>query len=177
MELQESHLPWEQLPGETPLAYSRFTSYLFMGERRSKTEIAKAVKVSRARIQELVEKYDWDVRAEAYDRHLAGKLFSEWEQQARELNRLHLEAGRMAFNRAVKFLDKIEPQTNADIVRMLEAGVKIMRDAGGIPQIITHEVQQRTESREKVFVVRTDPAESAERIKRLEAKLEIKRTN
>jgi hypothetical protein len=62
-------MPWEPRPAEPPLAYARFRLYLELGPSRSLAKAAEAGGLSLARLKQLSGRWQWPLRAVAWDEH------------------------------------------------------------------------------------------------------------
>ncbi|MHA4774749.1 hypothetical protein L1085_009625 [Streptomyces sp. MSC1_001] len=63
--------PWVRRDTERGRAYDAFQAYLRLGPRRTITEAADAVGISRDSAADLSRRHDWVARSVAYDQHLA----------------------------------------------------------------------------------------------------------
>lgn len=69
--MTDEQYPWVRRTSERGKAYDAFQAYLRLGPRRTITEAAAAVGISRDSAQDLSSRHDWVARSVAYDQHLA----------------------------------------------------------------------------------------------------------
>lgn len=133
---------WEQLPGETSLAYSRFRTYLTMaltprGERSMRT-VATILGLKVKQIDRGAARYHWHLRAKLWDQHLMDEedvYFSrERKMSARRQARLGMRLQSVA-SKGLQHLaedpDRLSTMTPMEILKMSEAGQRVERLAHG----------------------------------------------
>lgn len=84
----------------------------------------------------------WEQRAKerdtARDRALAEELDAEWRERQKELRRQEWEQGQKMLDRAETMWTQFQPDstewTEGDVVRMIDAGLKLKRRAAGLPE-------------------------------------------
>jgi len=67
--LAEDRRPWHRQPHETNVAFSDFMTFLTLGEKRTLTETARIVGKSHSTISKWSAKWNWYMRAAAYEEH------------------------------------------------------------------------------------------------------------
>lgn len=70
---------WERIPRESTTAFTAFTCYLEMGDRRSLSSVGRKLGKSKGLMERWSSKFSWVERASLFDRHMA-----EVRQNARE---------------------------------------------------------------------------------------------
>jgi hypothetical protein len=139
---------WDNLPGETPLAFSRFRSFLTMtlgpkGER-SIHRLAASLGLTTKGILSTYTKYHWQLRAKLWDQHLLDEediqFSKERKMSARRQARLGLRLQSVA-NTALGQLaadpDRIAAMTPIEILKMSESGQRVERLAHGDATVVT----------------------------------------
>lgn len=137
----EPGLPWERIPGESPLEYRKFCAYRDMmsadkaARARSLTKLAEEMKVSAQYLKQVSRKNNWVSRCEEYDAYLDEKARQQCEAEIIEMRKNHALLASQMLKKAAKRLLTISEEeiTVADIVRMVDVGVKIERLSRGEP--------------------------------------------
>jgi len=137
----ELGLPWERQAGETPLEYRKFCAYRDMrpadkiAKPRSLQELAGEMKVSLQHLKVVSRKNNWVSRCEEYDAYIDEKARAQCETEIIEMRKNHALLASQMLKKAAKRLLTISEEeiTAADIVRMVDVGVKIERLSRGEP--------------------------------------------
>jgi len=129
---------WARMKGESAKQYERFCKYRDMKHvsptaQRSLRKLAKELGIRRQSIEELSVKFNWVNRAEAYDLDLARQIREQNEADIMEMRKNHaLLASQMIKKAAKRLLTMPEGEISAaDIVRLVDVGVKIERLSRG----------------------------------------------
>ena len=133
--------PWERLPNESTLMYSRFRSFLELGRTRTLKQAAELLhglgdKISYRVLQQYGYEYRWTERAEAHDYdqdRLQRERILRLRQEMMERHR-RLASGVMA--KAVAGLQNLQPTdlSALDVVRMAKFASELERSALGEPE-------------------------------------------
>lgn len=126
---------WDRMPGETPREYQKFCAYRDMNtsdkliRTRSLGKLAKEIGFSLDHLKKLSVKNDWVNRCAAYDAHLDEMVRMKIEEEIIEMRKYHALLANQMIKKAAKRLLTIpeEEITANDIVRLVDAGVKIER--------------------------------------------------
>lgn len=124
--------PWEKLPMETPLQFSRFRAYCQLGPRRTLAQVARQHGVGEDGVRKMSAHLHWPLRAECWDREqdrLEDLAFKQEKlqatrRQARLGMKLQALATRGAENHLATGALDLSP---ADVARIADVGVKIER--------------------------------------------------
>lgn len=135
----EPGLLWERQAGETPLEYRKFCAYRDMrpadkiAKPRSLQELAGEMKVSLQHLKAVSRKNNWVSRCEEYDAYIDEKARAQCEAEIIEMRKNHALLASQMLKKAAKRLLTISEEeiTVADIVRMVDVGVKIERLSRG----------------------------------------------
>ncbi len=134
----ENNELWERMKGEGPRQYEHFAAYRDMKHltptsSRSIRKLAKERGMARTTFEELSVKFNWVARCEAYDLYLTEKTRLQNEADIEEMRKNHALLGSQMIRKAAKRLLTIpeEEITASDIVRLVDAGVKIERLSRG----------------------------------------------
>ena len=136
---KENIYPWERIPGETPREYQKFCAYRDMNtadrpiRTRSLPKLAKEIGFSLDHLKKLSAKNNWVERAAAYDSYLEELAREQNEAEIIKMRKNHaLLASQMITKAAKRLLTMPEEEiTAADLVRLVDVGVKIERLSRG----------------------------------------------
>lgn len=110
----DNEQPWERLPEENNLWYSRFSAYLALGPARSMREVYRQEKgkphstAVPGTWNTMFRQFDWRARAMAYDEYTRKKVFTQGNASDTErIKNLSLLAERM-YIRLMAEIDTIE---------------------------------------------------------------------
>jgi len=147
------HPLWEIQIGEDPMWHTRFNRYLLLNESRSvrKTYAAeleskgKSIKTHQATPpdwQEIALLWRWYDRGIAWDNDQMRKLMQHNEQKMRDMYDRHLERALLLQSNGIRgLLDQDgKPKAAPDMataMRLVEVGIKLERQARGVPDHIT----------------------------------------
>lgn len=128
-------LPWEKQEKETIKAFGYFAYYRDLGSERTKARVARDMKLSPSRVNELATKHKWDDRVEQYDLDRDRRYLAQRETAVDAMNRRQGQLGQAAQRLAGQRLTSLQPETldAGDAARLLEVGVRIERLAAGLP--------------------------------------------
>ena len=141
---------WDRLPGEPGPAYDKFCRYRDMKytgtdgskldgiqrpyRRRNLRGLAEEMGIKRwMNLGDLSAKYKWVERCEAYDAEIERQIREQQEQAILKMNKDHADLAAQMVRKAAKRLLTIpeEELSAADIVRLVDVGVKIERLSRG----------------------------------------------
>jgi len=141
---------WDRLPGEPGPAYDKFCRYRDMKytgtdgskldgiqrpyRRRNLRGLAEEMGIKRwMNLGDLSAKYKWVERCEAYDIEIERQNREQQEQAILKMNKDHADLAAQMVRKAAKRLLTIpeEELSAADIVRLVDVGVKIERLSRG----------------------------------------------
>ena len=135
--------PWRQRPGESARAYAAAWAYIEMGAGRSHSAVAAKLGTHDSQIARWSTRWDWVVRAEAFDAHLvtkAQKAIEEaaqrerqtWLDRAKVQNEKQYELGLLMQGKAAKMLTWPFTKTTLQDGRTVEAARWHIGNAGTI---------------------------------------------
>lgn len=129
---------WERMTGETAKQYEKFCKYRDMKyksptSKRSLRKLAQELGMKHQYLSELSAKFNWVARAEAYDLEIMRQIREQNEAEIMEMKKNHALLASQMIRKAAKRLLTIpeEEITAADIVRLVDVGVKIERLSRG----------------------------------------------
>lgn len=141
---------WDRLPGESATQYDRFCRYRDMRytgadgrklngiqapyRRRNLRGLAEEMGIKRyMTLGDASTKYNWVERCEAYDIEIERQNREQQEQAILKMNKDHADLAAQMVRKAAKRLLTIpeEELSAADIVRLVDVGVKIERLSRG----------------------------------------------
>jgi hypothetical protein len=132
---------WEQLTGETSLAYTAFCAYRDMGPQRNvrkavdATEKDEAARPRRYRVwRNWSTCFRWRERAEGYDRYLERLKQTELRKTIEEQGKVHREITGKMLQVVGKKLDtmKAEDLTQNNVTSWVETAIRAEREAAGL---------------------------------------------
>lgn len=129
-------LPWERQPRESDKAWKCFTFYRDSGGERSLESTAQAFGYSsRRQVERYAERHTWRVRVVAWDAHLDALRRDAVEDEVEQMARRHATITRRTLDKFGEWLDAHDMKSMApgEAIRMLEAAVKLERQARGAP--------------------------------------------
>lgn len=131
-ELTEIPDPWEPLPGETTQSYFAFTEYCKMGPSRTLRKVATHLGMSQDAVKSLSKTYSWVERSKAYDS--VSLALVPVEATPGETLAHQYSTGKLLLDFGLKALELKKPgQVKAsDIVKIVESGIKMMKDSQGL---------------------------------------------
>ncbi len=130
---------WDRLPGETPLQYRKFKTYLINTVaagtgKRSLKRAADILGVEERHIAHLSRTWHWVQRAELWDIHNDTLDMAEFERQKRHSARKQATLGRklqeVALSGASRLLaneDRLEEMSGNELAKLADVGTKIER--------------------------------------------------
>jgi hypothetical protein len=133
-------LIWERLDGETPAHYAKFCTYRDWphehdGDKRSLRKAAPNGNGghSHALMSALSSRFNWIVRAAAYDDYVEGRLRKRLEESRLRMKERQVKLGISMQDMAQTSLQTgvIQPESVSDIVKLAESGTRIERLAQG----------------------------------------------
>jgi hypothetical protein len=127
--------PWARLPGEGARAFAAFCVYRDLGPERTLQQVRQECTKSMPLLKRWSAYHNWVERAAAYDGHLDRLKRQENERQLQETLERHANFGVLAQNKAFEKLQELKGETLTpnQALAYLEAGIKIERDARGVP--------------------------------------------
>lgn len=141
--------PWEQMAGETVQQYEKFCAYrdmrytaptsagdlpkLDLTRERSIRGLAKQLGLSRKTLEPLSTRFKWVDRCDAYDLYILRRLKEKGEAEILKMHENHAAIAAQMLKKAMRGLLKLQDDDldAADIVRMVDVGVKIERLSRG----------------------------------------------
>lgn len=157
LELEE----WEQQPGEKSATYDHFKYYMYMRypvvkeggapvtdgtvpyQKRSLRKVAAAFGLNPSTIFEQSVKWNWQHRAEEYDKYTDRKNREANEAAIRKMNQEHALLAQQMLRKATRRLLGLPDDdiSASDLVRMVDVAVKVERLSRGEStenQAVTH---------------------------------------
>jgi hypothetical protein len=137
---------WDRLPGEPARAYAAFTLWLSLGPERTLSAAAEAARKASSegraprrppRAQTLghwARRWHWEERAAAWDAEQARRRLAIAAREIDEMHQRHLQFAAALQGRLARRISELDPSalSPADVVRWLEAAVRIEREARGL---------------------------------------------
>ena len=141
--------PWERMPGESVRHYEYFCAYrdmryapaanaddipkLNLSRKRSVRELAQQLDVAKRTIGDLCSRFDWVSRCDAYDLYILRRQRDKNEERILQMRENHAAVGEQLWKRGLRCLLSMKEGkiTAADMVRMIDVGVKIERLSRG----------------------------------------------
>jgi hypothetical protein len=132
--MADSAEAWERQPGESAAAWEAFACYRDLGLSRSISKVAGTLRKARTLVERWSTSHQWVIRAEAWDREQDRLWRAERQQASREVARRHARLATAAQAKIVAQLQQLDPSrlSPSDVIRWLEATVRIERQAYGI---------------------------------------------
>lgn len=135
--LGEGEPIWTRQSRETDISWEAFQLFRDMGTQRTFLSVATEVGRKEKRIYEWAKKYDWRLRAAAWDMHLDRLVIRAKEANVvAEMNTRHAAQGvalqRVAGRRLQQFEDRpdlLEAISPGDVAKLAKVGVEIERTA------------------------------------------------
>jgi len=124
---------WERLPNETTKSYDLFVGFLEMGPRRNLKELAEITKEKVSKIQALSSRWNWKIRATAWDDEQHKRKQDAELAECEEMAKRHIRIAmglQMTGIQALKQFEspeKISKMRTSDVVNLFKLGVDIER--------------------------------------------------
>lgn len=136
--------PWERQPCDSPEGFAVLQEYIALPPPRTVRALGRGHPgFDRDRWERTAVACGWDVRARAWDDHIAALRMATVEAVTISMAERHAELGRSFQRVAKKDLKKLEAIVDREdghptmqpreIVRYAEAGTRIEREAAGLP--------------------------------------------
>lgn len=127
--------PWDRQPGESRQAHAALRAYLELGPTRSHVAVARELGKSATLVARWSARWGWQVRTEAYDRHLDRARDAAAIAAREEMGRRHADLAMQMLDAVAQRLstldgDRLRP---ADLARLVEVAVRVERLARGLP--------------------------------------------
>lgn len=135
-------VPWDRQPGESSPAYEAWIAYRDGGSSRSYRTIARALRKSPSLVSGWASRWHWQDRIRAWESELSQRALAAEADEARLAVRLHARSGHQLVTSGIRRLVGDEASgvrpldlntlSAQDVVRLIDAGVKIERQARGL---------------------------------------------
>lgn len=130
--------PWDRQKGESEKAFEAFAVYRDMGVERSITAVSKQLAKSRQLVDRWKHKYQWEERAQKYDKYLDKKAREEVEKSRKDMIKRHIGIAKTLQGKALTALanvnlDEMSIKEIRAVLKMateLERVTQGMADAG-----------------------------------------------
>ncbi len=143
---------WERCPDESFEAYEAFLIYRDLayvdGEGgRSYLRVSQKCTKNESLIKRWGKTWDWQKRVADYDRRMDAMrqkiIESEYKRTVREMQSRHIKIALTLLANAIEKLNVLDGKnlTVNELIRFIESGVKMEREARGLPSSITEEHQ------------------------------------
>jgi hypothetical protein len=130
---------WDRLPEESGKAWHAYQIYLYLGPTRSFRKVMTELDANYTYSKQLEKwsrQYSWVDRACAWDRHIDEERKREYIGAIKEMAQRQAQIGRKLQDKAREGLQKLDVSAlkPADLVRLLDVGVKIERSSWEIKE-------------------------------------------
>ena len=141
--------PWERMPGESVRNYEYFCAYrdmryipaanadeipkLDLKHDRSLRRLSEKLGVNKRTLGDLSTRFNWVVRCDAYDLYILRRQRDRNEDRILKMRENHAAVGEQLWKRGLRRIVTLTDAEieAADVVRMLDVGVKIERLSRG----------------------------------------------
>lgn len=125
----EEEKPWERRQGESEQAFEAFTVYRNMGLHRSNREVCEKLSKSRQLISRWKSKYEWDIRAKAWDNELDREARDEAVKNLKDMTTRHIRISMQLQAKAIEALAELDVKsmTPKDIKEILKMATDLER--------------------------------------------------
>lgn len=153
--------PWEQMPGESDVAFDAFRAYRDQHAPRSLRALCDQLGKSRSQLDEWSKTNAWERRVRAYTRHKDRAVRAERRQALLKMAVDHTQIARSIQAKALSSLQAIDPTLlePKDIVAFLNLGVKMERDARSYATEDLEEIAAEVEAVKEHFKIQAPPAD------------------
>jgi hypothetical protein len=126
--------PWDRIPGESRQAWSAFCAYRDMGPTRSHVKVAQESGKDVTLMHRWSVRWSWVDRSDAWDVEQDRLRQSTMAAELTEMARRQVQIATWLQNAGLAALQalKAETLTPSEMVRLIEAGVRIEAQARGI---------------------------------------------
>lgn len=123
--------PWDQMPGETTVAYNHFLAYRDCGADRTVARAADQAHKSRDHFHRLASQWQWIPRAHAWDVEQHRQFTARAVQARRDMIERHAKLGKFILGIVETRLLQIpiDELTPGEVVRLAEVAAKLERSA------------------------------------------------
>lgn len=137
--------PWERQEQESAQAFQAFTMYRDMGAERSLAKVAQKVGKSKALMERWSRRWQWVIRADAWDDEVDRQSRKELQKGITEMRKNHVGIAKAMLVKALQALQKMPSDELApkDISTMVDVAAKLERISRG-------EVTERTEGKQTI---------------------------
>lgn len=128
---------WERQEKESQQAYEGFVTYRDLGVGRTFTAVAKKLQKSNSLIRRWKEQWNWEKRADAWDKELADKAMEQTAEEYAKMLELQIGIGKMMQAKGAKGLQGMDFEGATmkhlpSIINLINSGVKTERSARDI---------------------------------------------
>lgn len=136
---------WERQEGESTQAFAAFAAYRDMGVERSLAKVAQTLGKSKALMERWSVRWQWVVRADAWDDEVDRQSRKELEKGIIGMRKNHANIAKAMLVKALKALQKIQDDemTPRDVSTMVDVAAKLERLSRG-------EVTERMEGKQTI---------------------------
>lgn len=136
---------WERQKGESAPAFQAFAIYRDMGAERSLAKVAQKLGKSKALMERWSRRWQWGVRAEAWDDEMDCLTCRELQKGVAEMRKNHVGIAKAMLVKALQALQKIPTDeiSPRDVANMVDVAAKLERISRG-------EVTERTEGKQTI---------------------------
>jgi hypothetical protein len=131
--------PWDQQPTEATEQYRAFVEFRDSNDRKVRLSNVEGmneqqVAALNSRRQRWSATWSWGYRARAWDRWMSQQDLDMLVRYRREMNTRHRAVARQALNKAVVWLQALEPERlkPMEAARLIEVATRIEREAAGV---------------------------------------------
>lgn len=115
---------WDRREEETPAQFTRFRAYL----EQPRHERARWLRGQR-RARDYAKAHDWLARAAAFDDQQDREHEQLVAEQVAEMRKRHADIGKAVIQYALRHLQRLEPTSVGELVKVLELGARMERMA------------------------------------------------
>lgn len=119
--LNETHAPWERMPGETDIQWERFQTYRDLGPGRSITLVASQLETSPATLRRNATLLHWEHRAARWDYHLDEIYRLEVIAHTKDMARRHAKVSEKALTALSLPLETLLARSPEEVAAELES--------------------------------------------------------
>lgn len=127
--------PWDRQPGESVKRWGQYAVYRDLGRTRTLKRVAERLNITHRTAQQYASTFRWNVRCEAFDRHMDEQWVAAIQERQRRMVQDHLKLAATFHEKATDAITSLVGQqlTATETVRVAEAYSKLIRFALGEP--------------------------------------------
>ena len=147
---------WDRLENESSKAYEAFCRYRDMGISRSVMKVQEKYS-DNYKTERLLHRwsttFSWVNRCREFDKYMEKEMRKEFKNEYIEMNKRHAQYATLLQRKAMEQLQELDSASlkPIELMRFMETGVKLEKEAIGVPEFEEYEEDKRHQVSQKII--------------------------